>query len=88
MSEQVTATGDVAARVIRCVVETQHLEPARVTIDSTFAELEIDSLAGINILFAIESEFNITVPDEQAQTVRTVRDLVEGVEKLLAGRSA
>ena len=53
----------------------------------TFQELDIDSLAGINIVFAVESEFNITVPDDAAQQVRTVRDLVEGVQKLVAGQS-
>ena len=78
---------DIATRVIRCVVETQHLEPARVTIDSTFQELDIDSLAGINILFAIETEFNITVPDDEAQKARSVRDLVEGVAALLATKT-
>jgi len=74
---------EIAARVLGCVVNTQHLEPGRVTIDSTFQELGIDSLAGINIVFAIENEFNISVPDDAAQQARTVRDLVEGVEKLL-----
>lgn len=78
------SNSDIAARVIRCVVDTQHLAPERVTIDSTFQELDIDSLAGINILFAIEEEFKITVPDEEAQKARGVRDLVVGVETLLA----
>jgi len=81
------AEDQIAERVIRCVVETQHLAPERVTLDSTFQELDIDSLAGINIVFAVESEFNITVPDDAAQQVRTVRDLVEGVQKLVAGQS-
>ncbi len=86
MPEKV-AEDEWAARVIRCVVETQHLEPGRVALDSTFQELDIDSLAGINIVFAVESEFNITVPDDAAQQVRTVRDLVDGVRKLVAGQS-
>ena len=77
----------IAERVIRCVTSTQHLEPSRVTIDSTFQELEIDSLAGINIVFAIEEEFGITVPDDAAQKVRTVRDLVDGVRQLTAEQS-
>ena len=79
-----TANHDIASRVIKCVADTQHLDLAKITVDSTFQELDIDSLAGINILFAVETEFNITVPDEEAQKVRTVRELVEGVEKLLA----
>jgi len=52
--------------------------------DSTFAELSIDSLDGINILFAVESEFNINIPDEAAQSIRSVRDVVDGIAKLLA----
>lgn len=51
--------------------------------DSTFAELSIDSLDGINILFAVESEFNINIPDDAAQTIRSVRDVVNGIAKLL-----
>jgi acyl carrier protein len=83
-----TLNPDLASRVIQCVVATQHLDPARVTLDSTFQELEIDSLSGINILFAVEQEFNITVPDDQAQKVRTVRELVDGVRLLVDAKPA
>jgi len=74
----------VTGRVIACIASTQHLPAGRITPDSTFAELGIDSLDGINILFALENEFDISIPDQAAATVRTVRDLVDGVEKLLA----
>lgn len=76
---------EVTQRVIRCIAETQHLEPEKIQIDSTFEELGIDSLDGINILFALETEFDINIPDEAAQTIRTVREMIEGIEKLLAG---
>jgi len=75
---------EVRDRVIRCIAETQHLDPETVTIDSTFEELGIDSLDGINILFALETEFEIDIPDDAAQNIRTVREMVEGVERLLA----
>ena len=38
---------------------------------------------GINILFALENEFNIYIPDEDVKTIRSVRDVVEGVRKLV-----
>jgi acyl carrier protein len=38
---------------------------------------------GINILFALENEFNINIPDEAAREVRGIKDLVDGVERLL-----
>jgi len=75
---------ELTERVRRIIATTQHLSEDKVTADSTFAELNIDSLDGINILFAVESEFNINIPDEAAQTIRSVRDVVEGIAKLLA----
>ena len=43
---------------------------------------------GINILFALENEFDITIPDEQAKQIRSMREMVEGVEKLVSESSA
>ena len=39
---------------------------------------------GINILFALENEFDITIPDEQAKQIKSIREMVEGIEKLVA----
>lgn len=75
---------EVLRRVIRTIAETQRISPDSITADSTFAELNIDSLDGINILFAIENEFNISVPDDAAKQIRSIRDMVNGVEKLIA----
>ncbi len=76
---------DLTQRVINCIIEAQHLPPEKINVDSTFEELGIDSLDGINILFALETEFNIDIPDEAARNIRTVREMVEGVAKLIAG---
>jgi acyl carrier protein len=76
---------DVMPRVIRVIAETQRIPVEAVTPDSTFEELKIDSLDGINIVFAIENEFNINVPDEAAKSLRSVRDVALGVERLIAG---
>ncbi|MGD0435798.1 MAG: acyl carrier protein [Bryobacteraceae bacterium] len=74
---------ELTERVRRIIASAQHLTEDKVTADSTFAELGIDSLDGINILFAVESEFNINIPDDAAQTIRSVRDVVNGIAKLL-----
>ena len=41
---------------------------------------------GVNIIFALENEFDINVPDEEVKTIRSVRDMVEGVQKLIAAK--
>jgi acyl carrier protein len=76
---------DLSKRVISVIAATQHIAVEKITEESTFQELGIDSLDGINILFALENEFNINIPDDEAQTIRTVRDAIEGVRKLLEG---
>ena len=58
-----------------------------ITIDSTFEELGVDSLSAIEILFEVEEEFEIDIPGDGARSIRTVRDVVEGVEKLLRGET-
>ena len=74
---------DVLERVLRTLAETQKLPLETVTPDATFEQLAIDSLDGINILFALENEFDINIPDESARLVRDIRQLAEGVQKLL-----
>ncbi len=79
---------ELAARVIQVIAKTQHLQPESITIDQTFEELKFDSLDGMNILFAIETEFDIFIPDDQAVKIKSVREMVEGIEKLVAAKAA
>ncbi len=76
---------DLSARVISVIAATQHMAVEKITEESSFQELGIDSLDGINILFALEKEFNVNIPDDEAQNIRTVHDAIEGVRKLLEG---
>ena len=74
---------ELTERVRGIIAATQHVPKEKITADSTFQELGIDSLDGINILFAVESEFNINIPDDAAQNIRSVRDVIDGIAKLI-----
>ena len=82
MSEELTK------KVIQIIADTQRMPVDKITPDSTFQELGIDSLDGINILFALENEFNINIPDDAAQTIRSVREMTEGVQKRIDDAAA
>ena len=71
---------DCVQRVIDVFIRSQKLSPGQVTIDSEFAALEIDSMDAVVILFELEKEFDITIPDEQMHSVRTVRQAAEAVQ--------
>jgi acyl carrier protein len=74
----------LSAEVIQIIAETQRLPPDSITLDSTFEQLKIDSLDGINIVFALENAFRIEIPDEGVKNMRSVRDAVDGVSRLLS----
>ena len=82
MSDQLTE------RVLHVIASTQRISPEKVTMDKSFQELGIDSMDGINILFAMENEFDITIPDEQAKQIHSIREMVDGIRKLVAESSA
>jgi acyl carrier protein len=75
---------DLKARVIKVIAKTQRIPLETVSIDSTFEELKIDSLDGINLIFALESEFNVDIPDEDARAIKSVRQMAEGIAQLVA----
>lgn len=68
------------------ITREQHLEPGVVKIDSTFAELGIDSLDAVNILFALESEFKIDIPDAVAQNMKSVSQAIDSLTRVLEGK--
>ena len=72
-------------RVISVIAATQRIPREKISPDSTFEELGLDSLDSVNILFALEEEFNISIPDDDAREIRSVRQMIDGIEKLLAG---
>jgi acyl carrier protein len=77
---------NVEEKVIEIITREQHLEPGKVSPASTFAELGIDSLDGVNILFALEEEFKIDIPDTVAQSMKSVRQVVESLTRVLEGK--
>jgi acyl carrier protein len=74
---------DLMSRVIAVIAATQKIPVESIEPDSTFEQLKIDSLDGINIMFALENEFNINIPDDAARGMRTINDVAAAIEKLL-----
>lgn len=76
----------VPEKVMEIIAREQHLDPGKITLDSTFAELGIDSLDGVNILFALEEEFKIDIPDTVAQNMKSVQQVVDSLTRVLEGK--
>ena len=68
-------------KVKAIVVEQLGVDEAEVTIDSTFIDdLGADSLDIVELIMAFEEEFNVEIPDDVAEKIKTVKDTVEYIE--------
>ena len=80
----------VKDKVIDIIAEQAVLEPSDVTLDSTLEDLGIDSLGLVESIFAIEEEFDISVPfnahapSESDFDISSVASIITGIETLIA----
>lgn len=79
---------DLQSRVIAEIASVKRIPLDRITPESTFEELAIDSLDATSLLFALEEEFGVAIPDADARQIRDVRGAVAAVEKLLAQKGS
>ncbi|KAJ0079207.1 hypothetical protein Patl1_23424 [Pistacia atlantica] len=63
-------------------------EDSVVAGDSKFAELGADSLDTVEIVMGLEEEFGISVEEDSAQTIATVQDAADLIEKLIENNGA
>ena len=82
-----TMSDELIQRVLKVIATSKRIPLETVTIDSEFQQLGIDSMDAVEILFALENEFDISIPDDEVRSVRNVRQMCEGVEKLVAAKS-
>jgi acyl carrier protein len=87
-------TDDVARKIIAIIAEQAMLEPSEVRPEATPEELGIDSLGLVEVVFAIEEAFDISVPynanepDRSDFDISTVARTVEAVKRLIAEQAA
>jgi acyl carrier protein len=70
--------------VQRLAAETLNLPLDAMTPGVTFREAGIDSLSTIDIVFAVEGHFDITLPPDELQQLRSLSDLAASVDRLTA----
>src|SRR5579871_5647219 len=78
----------VAEKVISTLASVKKIPAEKITIDTNLQELGIDSLDVFTLLFELENAFNISIPDDDVRSIKTVKDIVDGIKKLLAAAAA
>ncbi len=75
---------EITDQVIHVLSEMLHRKPGSIGVDSSLKEdLEMDSFTAIEMLFQLEDQYGIEIPDEQVQEFKTVLNIVEYLETRL-----
>ena len=71
----------IAERVTQLIVEKLGVEESEVTPEASFTnDLGADSLDTVELIMELEKEFDISIPDEQAEKIQTVGQAIEYIE--------
>jgi acyl carrier protein len=72
---------DVNSRVVAIIVDKLGVDESEVTAEASFTnDLGADSLDTVELIMEFEKEFNIAIPDDQAEKIATVGDAVKYIE--------
>ena len=72
---------DIAARVKSIVVDKLGVDESEVTPEASFTnDLGADSLDTVELIMEFEKEFNIAIPDDQAENISTVGEAIKFIE--------
>ena len=74
--------GEIEEKLIAIVRQEKDIPEELLRSDTPLAEAGVDSLDSLTILFAIEEQFHISIPDDRARAIVTFGDLIDVVHDL------
>ena len=76
----------IAERVTKIIVDKLGVDTSQVTANASFTnDLGADSLDTVELVMEFEKEFELSIPDEQAENIKTVGDAISYLEAQLEG---
>jgi len=76
---------DIQTRIVKVICEQLDVEATRVTNDADFLDdLGADSLDTVELVMAFEEEFDLEIPDDIAEKIKTVNDVLGLVTSKIA----
>lgn len=80
---RIVTRGEIEEKLVAIVQQEKNISQDLLRPETPLAEAGIDSLDSLTILFAIEEQFHISIPDDRARAITTFGDLIDVVQDLL-----
>jgi acyl carrier protein len=74
---------EIERKLLDIVRKEKDVPDEKLAPDTLLADAGIDSLDALTILFAIEEEFSISIPDDRARAIKTFGDMIDTVADLV-----
>jgi len=74
---------EILDAVVAAVARQKNIPPASIQPETSLEEIGISSLDAITIVYEIEDAFDVEVPNEKLESLKTVQDIVDGVAELM-----
>ncbi len=82
------SAGDIEQKVIDIVSEQMSVDKGEISRETSFVnDLNADSLDTVELVMELEDEFDLTIPDEDAEKLKTVGEAMDYIQKTLSVKS-
>lgn len=79
---------EIEEKVIQIVSEQLGVDKAEISRKTSFVnDLNADSLDTVELVMELEDEFDLTIPDEEAEKLKTVGEAIDYIKKQIEGKS-
>jgi acyl carrier protein len=72
---------DIFAKIRTLISEQLDIDEEKITSETTFEDIEADSLDVVELVMALEEEYDLEIADEEVEKIKTVGDVVSYIEK-------
>lgn len=84
----VTSREEILEKVVRIVSDQMGVDKSEIAMETSFVDdLNADSLDTVELVMEFEDEFDMSIPDEEAEKLKTVGDAVKYVERQLQAKT-
>ncbi|RJX29307.1 MAG: acyl carrier protein [Dethiobacter sp.] len=72
---------DIFEKVRSLIAEQLDIDEDKITLETTFEDIDADSLDVVELVMALEEEFDLEIADEAVENIKTVADIISYIEQ-------